>query len=60
MLDDQPRTINRGRLEVVRTYLTDVAGRRVPGAVVELGCYRGAMTAWLRAVLDRPRTTASA
>ncbi|MFJ8010967.1 TylF/MycF/NovP-related O-methyltransferase [Streptomyces sp. NPDC096339] len=45
------RTVDRGRLPVVERELTRLTREDIKGAVVELGCYRGAMTTWVRAVL---------
>ncbi|MFC5183717.1 TylF/MycF/NovP-related O-methyltransferase [Actinomadura harenae] len=45
-------TVDADRLGHVRAELGRVVADRVPGAVVELGCFRGAMTLWMRAVLD--------
>ncbi|MGV9823066.1 TylF/MycF/NovP-related O-methyltransferase [Nocardia xishanensis] len=52
LLRTQPRTVDRGRMVVVERELTRVVRAGVTGAVVEFGCYRGGMTAWMRAVLD--------
>ncbi|MCD9141561.1 TylF/MycF/NovP-related O-methyltransferase [Streptomyces albireticuli] len=52
LLYEQPRTVNRGRMEIVEAQLVGVLERGIVGAVVELGCFRGAMTAWMRAVID--------
>lgn len=46
------RTIDRDRLMSVFGELSTSIARTAGGAVVELGCYRGAMSAWMRAVLD--------
>ncbi|PWK69454.1 O-methyltransferase [Streptomyces sp. CG 926] len=45
------RTVDRGRLPVVERELTRLTHENIQGAIVELGCYRGAMTTWLRTVL---------
>ncbi|MEU1482060.1 TylF/MycF/NovP-related O-methyltransferase [Streptomyces sp. NPDC005760] len=52
LLAEQPRTVDRGRMPLVERYLTTVIETRVEGAVVELGCFAGAMAAWMRTVLD--------
>ncbi|TQM33183.1 TylF/MycF/NovP-related O-methyltransferase [Nocardia bhagyanarayanae] len=52
LLRTQPRTVDRGRMTIVERELVGVVRAGVAGAVVEFGCYRGGMTAWLRAVLD--------
>ncbi|GAA2677238.1 TylF/MycF/NovP-related O-methyltransferase [Streptomyces lunalinharesii] len=52
LLGEQPRTVNRGRMPVVERELSRVVATGVPGAVVEFGCFRGGMTAWMRAVLE--------
>lgn len=51
-LGERPRTVNRGRMPVVERELSRVVATGVPGAVVEFGCFRGGMTAWMRAVLE--------
>lgn len=45
-------TVARDRLAAMRAQLTRVIEDGVPGAIVELGCYRGAMSVWMRAILD--------
>lgn len=45
-------TLDADRLPAVAVDLERLAVEDVPGAVVELGCYRGAMAVWMRAVLD--------
>lgn len=52
LLDLHGETVDADRLGYVRAELERVVAERVPGAVVELGCFRGAMTLWMRAVLD--------
>ncbi|MFL4494440.1 TylF/MycF/NovP-related O-methyltransferase [Streptomyces sp. VTCC 41912] len=52
LLGEQPRTVDRGRMPVVERELARVVATGVPGAVVEFGCFRGGMTAWMRAVLE--------
>ncbi len=52
LLATQPRTVDRGRIPIVERELARTVTEAVPGAVVEFGCYRGGMTAWMRSVLD--------
>lgn len=52
LLTEHQETVDPDRLRHVRGELERVAAEGVPGAVVELGCYRGAMTLWMRCVLD--------
>jgi O-methyltransferase len=59
LLREHGETVDADRLSYVRAELERVIAEGVPGAVVELGCFRGAMTLWMRAVLvhlgdDRP------
>lgn len=46
------QTVDRDRLLSVYVELTASLLRTADGAVVELGCYKGAMSAWIRAVID--------
>ncbi|GAA1029423.1 hypothetical protein GCM10009557_17840 [Virgisporangium ochraceum] len=52
LLDEHAGTVDPDRLTVVRSELTRMVGESVAGVVVELGCFRGAMSVWMRAVLD--------
>jgi O-methyltransferase len=52
LLQEHHETVDPDRLRHVRAEVERVVAEDVPGAVVELGCYRGAMTLWIRAVLD--------
>lgn len=52
LLRDHWQTIDRDRLISVYGELMGGLLRTRHGAVVELGCYKGAMSAWMRAVLD--------
>ncbi|MFK0154290.1 TylF/MycF/NovP-related O-methyltransferase [Streptomyces sp. NPDC090493] len=52
LLEHHGDTVDADRLPAIRTELEALAARHVPGAVVELGCYQGAMALWMRAVLD--------
>ncbi|WP_259299858.1 TylF/MycF family methyltransferase [Streptomyces aurantiacus] len=57
LLREHWRTIDRDRLVSVYGELTATLARTGTGAVVELGCYKGAMSAWLRALLDFCRSS---
>lgn len=52
LLDHHGDTVDADRLPAIRTELEHLTTRQVAGAVVELGCYQGAMALWMRAVLD--------
>ncbi|MEU2026218.1 TylF/MycF/NovP-related O-methyltransferase [Streptomyces sp. NPDC016469] len=52
LLEHHADTVDADRLPAIRTELEQLGGRGVPGDVVELGCYRGAMALWMRTVLD--------
>ncbi len=52
LLSEHTDTLDPDRLDVIEQELRRLATEQVPGAVVELGCYRGAMALWMRAVLD--------
>ncbi|AYN31691.1 putative O-methyltransferase [Streptomyces albus] len=52
LLEHHDDTVDADRLPAIRTELEQLGARDVPGAVIELGCYRGAMALWMRAVLD--------
>ncbi|MFC8896932.1 TylF/MycF/NovP-related O-methyltransferase [Streptomyces cinereoruber] len=52
LLREHAGTVCADRLRVIADELTDLTDRGLPGAVVELGCYRGAMALWIRSVLD--------
>jgi O-methyltransferase len=52
LLEHHGDTVDADRLPAIRTEIEHLATRQVPGAVVELGCYQGAMALWMRAVLD--------
>ncbi|MFI6346452.1 TylF/MycF/NovP-related O-methyltransferase [Streptomyces sp. NPDC050560] len=52
LLTEHHETVDPARLGHVRAELERVVRDGVPGPVAELGCYRGAMTLWMRAVLD--------
>ncbi|MFC5187974.1 TylF/MycF/NovP-related O-methyltransferase [Actinomadura harenae] len=53
LLTEQAGTVCADRLNVMDDELRRLIGHRVDGAIVELGCYRGAMALWIRCVLDR-------
>ena len=52
LLDLHGETVDADRLNYIRVELERVVAERVPGAIIELGCFRGAMTLWIRTVLD--------
>jgi O-methyltransferase len=52
LLREHSGTVCADRLDVIADELADMTARSLPGAVVELGCYRGAMALWMRSVLD--------
>lgn len=52
LLKEHVGTVCADRLRVITDELHDLHQRGLPGAVVELGCYRGAMALWMRCVLD--------
>ncbi|MFD0224383.1 TylF/MycF/NovP-related O-methyltransferase [Streptomyces hirsutus] len=52
LLEHHSDTVDADRLPAIRTELERLGADAVPGAVVELGCYQGAMALWMRAVLD--------
>ncbi|GAA1430158.1 hypothetical protein GCM10009601_46950 [Streptomyces thermospinosisporus] len=52
LLREHSGTVCADRLRVIADELANLTVRGVPGAVVELGCYRGAMALWIRSVLD--------
>jgi len=52
LLREHSGTVCADRLHVIADELADMTTRGLPGAVVELGCYRGAMALWIRSVLD--------
>lgn len=52
LVENHDASVDRGRLAFVAAELAAVVKHGIPGDVVELGCYRGAMALWLRAQLD--------
>ena len=52
LLREHSGTVCADRLHVIADELADMTTRGLPGAVVELGCYRGAMALWIRSLLD--------
>lgn len=52
LLREHSGTVCSDRLRVISDELAALSDRRVPGAVVELGTFRGATALWMRAVLD--------
>jgi O-methyltransferase len=52
LLTEHAGTVDADRLAVIADRLGEMVTGGVEGAVVELGCYRGAMAVWMRSVLD--------
>lgn len=52
LLAEHAGTTDADRLAAIDRELRQVVSAGVPGAVVEAGCYKGATSVWLRAVLD--------
>ncbi|MBC8091182.1 MAG: class I SAM-dependent methyltransferase [Pseudonocardia sp.] len=52
LLTEHWGTVDADRLTVLAEEMRGLVDAGVQGAVVELGCYRGAMALWMRAVLD--------
>ncbi|WUS38328.1 TylF/MycF family methyltransferase [Kitasatospora sp. NBC_01250] len=52
LLREHGETVDPDRLRFVRAEVERIVAEGVPGAVVELGCFRGAMTLWIRSILD--------
>ncbi|AWK12921.1 methyltransferase [Streptomyces spongiicola] len=52
LLREHSGTVCADRLRVIADELAALTARGLPGPVVELGCYRGAMALWIRSVLD--------
>ncbi|MBD0741646.1 TylF/MycF/NovP-related O-methyltransferase [Streptomyces sp. CBMA152] len=52
LLREHSGTVCADRLQVIAEELTALHARRVPGAVVEIGTFRGATALWMSAVLD--------
>lgn len=52
LLREHSGTVCADRLRVIADELAVLTARGLPGAVVELGSYRGAMALWVRSVLD--------
>ncbi|MFF4531638.1 TylF/MycF/NovP-related O-methyltransferase [Streptomyces sp. NPDC001407] len=52
LLEHHGDTLDADRLPAIAAELERLAADQVPGAVVELGCYQGAMALWMRTVLD--------
>jgi O-methyltransferase len=52
LLRQHSGTVCADRLRVIAAELIRITEQKVPGAVVELGTYRGATALWMRAVLD--------
>jgi O-methyltransferase len=52
LLEHHGETVDADRLPAIRFEIERLTEKDLPGAVVELGCYRGAMALWMRAILD--------
>jgi O-methyltransferase len=52
LLAEHTDTLDAARLDVIADELRRMSAESIRGDVVELGCYRGAMALWMRAVLD--------
>lgn len=52
LLEHHSDTVDADRLPAIRTEIEHLVVDKTPGAVVELGCFKGAMALWMRAVLD--------
>jgi O-methyltransferase len=57
LLREHWQTIDRDRLVSVYGELMATLARTEDGAIVELGCYKGAMTVWIRAVMNFCRSS---
>lgn len=52
LLVRHPETVDSDRLMALETSLREAIEEGAVGAVVELGCYKGATSLWLRSILD--------
>lgn len=52
LLAEHANTVDADRLTAIAVQLRHMLKDGVEGAVVEVGCYQGAMALWMRAVLD--------
>ncbi len=52
LLAEHANTVDADRLTAIAAQLRHTVEDGVEGAVVEVGCFRGAMALWMRAVLD--------
>ncbi|WP_043687252.1 TylF/MycF/NovP-related O-methyltransferase [Streptomyces xylophagus] len=52
LVNEHSLTISHDRLKAITPYVEQVVTAGVDGAFVELGCHRGAMTVWVRSILD--------
>ncbi|MFG3225155.1 TylF/MycF/NovP-related O-methyltransferase [Kitasatospora sp. NPDC048194] len=52
LLAEHAGTVCADRLNVITDELRRLVEQGIGGAIVELGCYRGAMALWMRCVLD--------
>lgn len=52
LLSEHHQTVCSDRLKAISSLVDDVVKFNVAGAFVEVGCYKGAMALWLRALLD--------
>lgn len=52
LMANHSQTTSRDRINAITPNVLRVCLERVPGDFVELGCYRGATSIWLRSLLD--------
>ncbi|MDX2525274.1 TylF/MycF/NovP-related O-methyltransferase [Streptomyces europaeiscabiei] len=52
LLDEHALTISGDRITAITPHVQQVVASGVQGAFVELGCHRGAMSVWVRSLLD--------
>ncbi|MET7952195.1 TylF/MycF/NovP-related O-methyltransferase [Micromonospora sp. NPDC005324] len=52
LLAEHANTVDADRLTAIAAHLRQTIEESVEGALVEVGCYRGAMALWMRAVLN--------
>jgi O-methyltransferase len=52
LLDEHALTISGDRITAITPHIRHIVESGVRGAFVELGCHRGAMSVWIRSLLD--------
>jgi O-methyltransferase len=52
LIEYHDTTVDDCRLDIVTRQLATAARHNTPGAIVDLGCYGGAIAMWIRATLD--------